>query len=67
MQTGGGASLEARDLGLGKQARWTGWEVGRQGGARREVGCLERQRPLGLGKALGLRLEARRPEEAPLP
>ena len=29
----------------------------RQGGTRPEVGLLERQRPLGLGEALGLRLE----------
>lgn len=39
----------------------------RQGGTRREVGRLERQRPLSLGEALGLRLEAGRPEEGPLP
>lgn len=31
------------------------------------MGCLERWRPLGLGEALGLRLEAGRPEEGPFP
>lgn len=36
-------------------------------GSRGRWERLERQRPLGLGEALGLRLEAGRPEEAPLP
>lgn len=53
----GGASLEPGDQGLGKQA---GWDAA--GG-----GPLERQHPLSLGEALGLRLEAGRPEEGPVP